>query len=537
MITVRVRVDGRLRMPVADVPERMLEQMRIRFSYPNPENKSSRSRAGQESPDWCALTEEAGHYCLPRGLVDGLRNCAQGAGVDLQFESRATGDPSGRLSPLEDWAITPRPYQREIVDALVSRVQGYVVLPCGGGKTTAGVAAILRVGQPAIVLVGSTDLLDQWAETITRATAGMIKPRRVGGGTRPDLSPLRPGEIAVVMVQSIAGSDSDADPFLRSAAVVLADEAHHCPAQQLRSVLNRCPARWRWGLTATPDRADGWGFLLRVLLGPCLYQKSARDLVDLGYLQTPTIIPVASAWTPGPAEHRWTIRCPSCGQVGDFGWSSWQQGKAECSCRVLVKGKRARCGTVLPVDAEAHQSTLDWGVTSSSIGVDSTRNELLGILAGAAVEQGRKALVLVGRKAALDPVAHQARLHNAGSVAVVASGVGDRKGIIERLKNGRTDVLVATQLADEGLDVPDLDCVILGQPGKDGGRAKQRTGRTTRLQGQPPVVFDVVDAGGVLRSQWRSRRKAYEAEYGPRCLAAREPVSLDEALRLMRECT
>lgn len=533
MNKVRVRIDGRLRMPVGDVPERMLEQMRIRFSYPSPESGPPIGRmAGEPRPDWCAVVEEAGHYCVPRGLLDALRSCAQGCDVQLQYESRVCGSAAVPCTSDEDWAIRPRPYQREIVNALVEKVQGYVVLPCGGGKTTAGVAAILRVGQPALVLVGSTDLLDQWADTVTRASAGTIKPRRVGGGTRPDFSPLRPGEVAVAMVQVLADEPA-ADPLLRSVAVLLADEVHHIASRSWSEVTNRCPARWRWGLTATPDRADGWGFLLRVLLGPCLYTKTARELVDLGYLRTPTIIPVSSAWLPGPAEHRWAVRCPACGYMGDHGWNAWQGGRATCTGRVVTRGKRVKCGLVLPPTADAQQSTLDWSATSSALGADPARQALLGALAGHAVKAGRKVLVLVGRKATLDPVAGHARVSGGGQVAVVASGVGGREGIIARLKNGRTDVLVATQLADEGLDVPDLDCVVLGQPGKDGGKAKQRTGRTTRPHGQPPVVFDVVDGGGVLRAQWRSRRRAYEAEYGPGCLAARDPVSLEEALLLM----
>ena len=551
--TIDVVVDSCYRLPKAQVPAQMAEQLGLRFTYKNPEPTppGANGDAGQwVRPDWCAVVDDGDHYCVPRGLLEALRNCATGCGVQLRFTSQVMGDPAADRWPDDAWAVQLRPYQSEIVQVLDDRVQGYVVLPCGGGKTTAGVAAILRLGQPALVLVGSTDLMDQWCDAVDRASAGTIKARRIGGGARLDLSPLRHGEVAVAMVQALyehtgAGTalpyeHAGAGAFLRSVAVLLTDEVHHIAARQWRWIVEQCPARWRWGLTATPDRADGWGFMLRVLLGPQLYQKTTQELVALGYLRTPSIIPVASPWAPGPAEHRWLLRCPDCQQARTYGWSAWQAGSATCAARVArrASGGKVRtemCGALLPVDCEAKQDALDWSHTSTALGSDPTRQALLGQLAGAAVDTGRKALVLVGRKATLDPVAMAARVHGAGAVQVVASGMGAREYRIDALRTGRLDVLVATQLADEGLDVPDLDCVVMGQPGRGGGRAKQRTGRTTRPAGQPPVVFDVVDSGPVLRGQWRARRRAYEAEYGPTCIVAREPVPVDEAIRLLSE--
>lgn len=539
MSTIDVVVDSCYRLPKGQVPPQMVEQLALRFTYRNPEPlpPGGAGDAGQWArPDWCAVVEDDTHYCVPRGLLEALRNCATGCGVQLRFTSRVVGDPKRDRWPEDAWAVQPRPYQREIVQVLDERVQGYVVLPCGGGKTTAGVAAILRIGQPALVLVGSTDLLEQWAGTVERASAGTIKPRRLGGGTRPDLSRLRQGEVAVATVQALY-EHPDAPAFLRGVAVLLTDECHHVAARQWRWIVEQCPARWRWGLTATPERSDGWGFLLRVLLGPQLYQRTTQELVALGYLRTPSIIPVESPWAPGPAEHRWLLRCPQCQQAKTYTWAAWQAGTAMCVARVPSRAQgRPRteaCEAVLPVDCEAKQGPLDWSHTSTALGADPARQALLGRLAGAAVASGRKALVLVGRKATLAPVARLAQAHGAGVVEVVASGMGGREARIDALRTGRLDTLVATQLADEGLDVPDLDCVVMGQPGRDGGRAKQRTGRTTRPAGQPPVVFDVVDGGPVLRGQWRARRKAYEAEYGPGCIVAREPVSAAEAIRLL----
>ena len=51
---------------------------------------------------------------------------------------------------------------------------------------------------------------------------------------------------------------------------------------------------------------------------------------------------------------------------------------------------------------------------------------------------------------------------------------------LERFKNGELNVLVATSVGEEGLDVPAADSVILYEPVPSAIRAIQRRGRTAR---------------------------------------------------------
>ena len=192
-----------------------------------------------------------------------------------------------------------------------------------------------------------------------------------------------------------------------------------------------------------------------------------------------------------------------------------------------------RCSHLLSLDCEALQGDLDWGKTSTALFVDGSRQHLLATLAREAVGTGRRVLVLVGRKAGLEDLAGKTG-QGGVRVAAVSSKTSARDERIGDLRAGRLDVLIATSLADEGLDVPELDCVVLGQPGKDPGKARQRSGRTTRPQGKPAVVFDVVDRGDTMSRHWSARKKAYLEEYGERCLGAQRPVTVDEAVAIMR---
>jgi superfamily II DNA or RNA helicase len=73
-------------------------------------------------------------------------------------------------------------------------------------------------------------------------------------------------------------------------------------------------------------------------------------------------------------------------------------------------------------------------------------------------------------------------------------------------------VLVASTLADEGLDIPRLERIVLAYPGRTRGRTTQRLGRLMRPHPgkSQPVLFDIVDANvPVLFRQFRERRRLY----------------------------
>jgi superfamily II DNA or RNA helicase len=490
-VPVPVRIAHDLAVRRSDLPPEALSDLRRVLTRPNPEY-AERERAGRKPydlvkdaggaiigrtqipRDLCFLEEGAGYVRAPRGAIGLLRATLirNGRRIEPRPEVVWTG-----TAPLPADAVPggDRPYQVESEDRLLGiwpgcpGVSGGIVLPCGGGKTHVGTRALIRSRQAGVVFVHTVDLFDQWVGSIWRASG--VVPRQVR--SEKDLHPLRPGELAVAMIQTVRKAGSAAHAFLRSAGAVLCDEAHHLPADTFHEVISRCPARYRWWLSATPEREDGLGFILPWVMGPILLRRTSGELARDGYLVLPRVLPVKTGWAPDMHTH---YTAPGMGR-------------------------------------EPH---LDWSATSYGVAGDAARNALIVRLAQAAVAGGRTTIVLVTMIEHAEALASQ--LASCGIAAAPITGdvaKGARRERIAQLRSGDLQVGIATSLADEGLDVPRLGCLILAAPQKTWGRSQQRIGRLTRPHGGKGagIAIDLVD-GGPLAAQYRRRARAYEEALG-----------------------
>lgn len=86
----------------------------------------------------------------------------------------------------------------------------------------------------------------------------------------------------------------------------------------------------------------------------------------------------------------------------------------------------------------------------------------------------------------------------AGVMAEMVSGAlkrDDRAAIIDRFRNGRTQVLANCEVLTEGFDVPAASCALLLRPTQSWGLYVQMCGRVTRLAPgkREAIIIDVVD--------------------------------------------
>jgi superfamily II DNA or RNA helicase len=148
-----------------------------------------------------------------------------------------------------------------------------------------GMAAAARVGRTTLILVHTHDLATQWAERIRQSLgveAGMI------GGGKHDVQP-----ITIAMLQTLARMpETDVVLLGKRFGVLICDEVHHLPAATMSRAVNALSCRYRWGLSATPEREDGLHFMLEWVLGPTLHTIQQAELIAAGHLMAAEVVTV-----------------------------------------------------------------------------------------------------------------------------------------------------------------------------------------------------------------------------------------------------
>jgi superfamily II DNA or RNA helicase len=154
----------------------------------------------------------------------------------------------------------------------------------------------------------------------------------------------------------------------------------------------------------------------------------------------------------------------------------------------------------------------------AAVASDKARNALIVSHVVTEARTGHVCLVLSGRRDHCHALKDAIGTHGV-SAEVLTSEVKRerRKELLDEARAGRLSVLVATSLADEGLDLPRLSRAFLVYPGRARGRTVQRLGRLMRPHPgkQDAALFDFVDRKvPILRRQHLERRKLYAEVLG-----------------------
>ena len=342
--------------------------------------------------------------------------------------------------------------QARVVDLSVPELHEFVANGVVCHNTRVGMGAIARLRTPTLILVHTLDLAEQWLGEL-RDKLG-VEAGFIGDGEEHS----KP--VTVAVIQALARWDeAKLDSFLRGFGLLILDEAHHVAASTFHRVVDRCPARYRLGLTATPEREDGLSALLDLFLGPPLVVVTHEELVAAGVLTVPEIRSIETAFT-----------YPYTG--------------AEDYAPMLAAVARDEARNRLVVDA-----VVDEARAGHICLVLSGRIDHCQLLAKAIAAQGVSAAALTGE------VKRERR-----------------RALLDEARAGELSVLVATSLADEGLDLPRLSRVFLAYPGRARGRTVQRLGRLMRPHAdkQDAALFDFVDRKvPILRRHHLERRRLY----------------------------
>jgi len=418
-----------------------------KFTYPNPKyfqnERLGFSNYGVER-DICLAELNSDSLRLPRGLVSEVLNLYPGAVIEDQTVLQPAGFGPSRII-LKD-------YQQDALTCLLEKNQGVLVAPPGSGKTVVGIELIIRRGQKTLVLAHTLDLLRQWQERFREFTD--IEPGVIQG----DRFEIR--AVTIGMIQSLTRPLDES--FTNQFGLVLLDEAHHAPAATFQQLIDQFPARYRYGLTATPERQDGLDFIMTAVMGPVIHQVENAVLIGNGNILKPKI-------------------------------------------------KVVHTRSYYPV-VESYQELL------VKLVKDPSRNRLIVDLISEEARAGHFCLVLSER------VRHARELHrlfnetNHDVVSFVITGSDPketRQQAIDAMNAGSGRVLFSTKLADEGLDIRRLDRLFLTCPVRAIGKVRQQIGRIQRTfpGKRDAVVFDFLDLNSLAESQFNTRKRRIYNDY------------------------
>lgn len=362
------------------------------------------------------------------------------------------------LDPVEfGTAYSLFPYQAAAVVAFDTAEQGILVAPAGAGKTIMGLNIIARKKQPAIILTHRRQIYDQWLERIEHGFG--IPKRKIGQMGSTKKKPLAP--VTVAMVQTLARM-KDISTITSGFGTVLVDECHHMPSHMFRDVVAKFPARYRFGLTATPSRKYNDAKLIGAYLGEIVH-------------------------TIDPAEIRKT---------------AVQTSEPTGSDAVIVHTTNLST----PFGA----SSRDFQLISKVLSNDAARNALITQDVAEEAGDGKKCLILTERKEHAEML--RAYLRKDFETVLFSGDLSGHKRTLalQKIKSGRFRILIATgQILGEGADVSGLDVLFLAFPVSFHGKLAQYVGRIKR-EGGPKRVYDYRDANvPVLEKLWKKRATYY----------------------------
>ncbi len=418
---------------------------------------------------------------FPSGLV---RTVLDKAKVDKQvvqlIEKRVkpySPDPDANIAWLRD-------YQKEAVDICCKRTRGIIWIPTGGGKGEIVCALTRAIPGNWLFVVHRSGLMYDIAKRYDARAQGVypggvetridmddpaeilkghhgLTAGRIGDGQWEPAKP-GPGALTCATFQTLSaamGSEKMVELVTQVDGVIF-DEAHTLPAESFWKVsMALSNAYYRIGLSGTPlARGDKKSVYTIAATGPVIYRIKPEVLIKQGVLARPK------------------IKMVECVQESEK--PTWQGVYGECIVRSVARNK-------LVVDAakRADKPCLVF------------------------VKELKHGKVLVKR------------LEKEGLSADFVWGnhsQQSRDRSIESLVRGDTDVLVCSVVFQEGVDVPELESVVIAAGGKSVIATLQRIGRGMRSnKGKKKTfeVFDFLDSGNkFLERHAKGRRKAYLKE-------------------------
>ncbi len=353
-----------------------------------------------------------------------------------------------------------RDYQQQAIQNWEkSSMRGCVILPTGAGKTAIGIQAIQKVNASTLVIVPTIDLMEQWANNISKyLTINNQNPQNISvgrlGGGEDDLQAI-----------TIATYDS---AYLRASSIgnqfklIIFDEVHHLPAPGYRSIAEQFIAPYRLGLTATIEREDELHELIPYLTGGVVFRLGSQELSNQKHLAEYTIDRMQVNLTPEEQEEYETNHTKFLTNLRQLGFQVPSMYNLKRLIMMSNKNKIAR-------EAMLARNKANEIALNSKAKID----ELQKILQQ---NKNTKTIIFTQNNKMVYELSNRFLIP-----CITYKTIKDeRRDVLEGFKSGRYNAVVTSRVLDEGVDVPDAELGIVMSGTGSGRELIQRLGRILR---------------------------------------------------------
>jgi superfamily II DNA or RNA helicase len=393
----------------------------------------------------------------------------------VTFDACGLGDHE----PTRGWADPGlRDYQASALSAweLAAR-RGLIVLPTGSGKTRIALAAMAATRLPALCLVPTRVLLEQWRQEIAA-----VYPHQIGcygEGRR---------EVASVTVATYESAYRHMDRVGSRFGLLIVDEVHHFGCGFRDEALEMALADTRLGLTATPPRNPGHAARLDDLVGPIVYELAIGDLTGR-FLASFDVVTLHVDLTDDERVHYAHLH-----RLFTTAYAVFRNTLPQATWADFVRAAGR--------SAEGRRAVAAWRQARRLLALTRAKRDTLRTL----LDRHGTARVLIFT--ADNTSAYTIAREHLIMPLTCDIGRHERDQVLDAFRQGHLRVLVSSRVLNEGLDVPDADvAVIVG--GALGEREHvQRIGRLLRPgPGKRALVYELVTRQTLEVSQaWRRRQ-------------------------------
>jgi superfamily II DNA or RNA helicase len=371
-----------------------------------------------------------------------------------------------------------RPEQSQAVTDWSRERRGVIVMPTGTGKTEVALRIMADQGCSTLIVAPIRDLMYQWHRRIQHGLgydAGII------GDSLYHVKPI-----------SVTTYDSACIhmPTLGNRfRMIIFDECHHLPGPIRGDAARMSIAPMRLGLTATLERGDGRHANLEGLLGPVVYRLEI-DQVAGGSLADYDVFRISIQLSESERVRYDRL----AEQVSSYVYDR-RQNEPSFNWKDLCAESldHPESGDILRAYKEK-QSIEDRAQDKLRVLEDLFR-----------LHHGTPMIIFAGSNA----MARDVSLRFLLPCLLNHCGKSERQDYLDGLRDGAYPAIVANQVLDEGVDLPEVKVAIVIGGMASTRQAKQRLGRILRRRGnERAILYEVVAKNTNEAERSRKRRKS-----------------------------